>query len=364
MRRRRFLAVAGAAGGAGLAGCAELVETRQIRSAPGVLADRPAAVYFPTHVEGMLMAGTAAAGDYRFALMYSYPHRFWNVNGTSVSMTDTTRADEVHLMATVWDGDSGQVLPDTGLTVEIERGGELVGQEVIYPMLSQPMGFHYGANFALDGDGEYDVTLSVGGMSTRRTGGFRGRFDEPERVTVPFEYARAERDGIDFQNTADRAGERAAREPMAMGGGMDGSDGMDMDTRVPLSVLPPAAELPGTLHGVAETGDARLAVVSSEPPAGIDGDRYLAISARTPYNRMVLPAMALEGTLVRNDESVYDGRLTATLDPELGYHYGAAVPSVETGDRLELRVTVPPQVARHEGYETAFLEMEPTEVTL
>jgi hypothetical protein len=37
---------------------------------------------------------------------------------------------------------------------------------------------------------------------------------------------------------------------------------------------------------------------------------------------------------------------------------------VESGDTLELRVTTPPQVARHEGYETAFLEMPPTELTL
>jgi hypothetical protein len=91
---------------------------------------------------------------------------------------------------------------------------------------------------------------------------------------------------------------------------------------------------------------------------------YLAVSARTPYNRMVIPAMGLEGTLTRDGETVFDGTLQRTLDPDLRYHYGATVEGVESGDELELRVTTPPQVARHEGYETAFVEMPATTLTL
>jgi hypothetical protein len=353
MNRRDFLGGLGAAGVAGLAGCAGLVETRSIPSSPPVLEDRPAAVYFPTHVEGMAMSGMGTSGEYRFGAMYSYPHRFWNVNGEDVQLTEIESGDDVHLMSTVWDPETGSVLPDTGLSVEISKDGELVSQEVIYPMLSQPMGFHYGANFGLDGDGEYTVRVSVGGMTTRRTGAFEGRFAEPASAEIPFEYSRSERDEIAFERTAARAGERAARPPMEMG-------------MMPLSVLPAPEELPGTLHGAAETGDARLVVTSHDsPPSGVDGDgAYLAVSARTPYNRMVIPAMGLAGRLVRDDEVVFEGPLPATLDPDLNYHYGAAVPSVESGDTLGLRVEVPPQVARHEGYETAFIDMPPVEVTL
>ena len=353
MKRRDLIGGLGAAGVAGLAGCAGLVETRSIPSSPPVLEDRPAAVYFPTHVEGMSMSGMGTSGEYRFGAMYSYPHRFWNVNGEDVQLTEIESGDDVHLMSTVWDPETGIVLPDTGLSVEISKDGELVSQEVIYPMLSQPMGFHYGANFGLDGDGEYTVRVSVGGMTTRRTGAFEGRFGEPASAEIPFEYSRSERDEIAFERTADRAGERAARPPMEMG-------------MMPLSVLPAPEELPGTLHGAAETGDARLVVTSHDsPPSGVDGDgAYLAVSARTPYNRMVIPAMGLAGRLVRDDEVVFEGPLPATLDPDLNYHYGAAVPSVESGDTLGLRVEVPPQVARHEGYETAFLDMPPVEVTL
>jgi hypothetical protein len=45
-------------------------------------------------------------------------------------------------MATIWDKQSGVVVPiDAGLSAEITQNGELVSQEVIYPMLSQQMGF-------------------------------------------------------------------------------------------------------------------------------------------------------------------------------------------------------------------------------
>jgi len=61
MRRRDFLAGAGGLAAAGLAGCSGLVTTEPA-GAPPVLSDRPDAVYFPTHVEGMKMAETGRAG--------------------------------------------------------------------------------------------------------------------------------------------------------------------------------------------------------------------------------------------------------------------------------------------------------------
>jgi hypothetical protein len=354
MRRRDFLLGTGAAGATALAGCGGLVETRSL-SSPPVLSNRPDAVYFPTHVEGMQMTGMGGSGDYKFALMYSYPHRFWNVNGDEVQKTSIEDEDDVHLMATVWDPETGVVLPETGLSLEISKGGDLVSQEVIYPMLSQPMGFHYGGNFPLDGDGAYDVTVSVGGVNTRRTGAFREKFGDPAETTIGFDYSESKRNEIMFEETPDRAGKRSARDPMEMG-------------MMPQSTLPPAEEFPGDVRGTAETGDANLVVTTLDaPPEGVDapdGAQYLAVSARTPYNRMVLPAMAMEGTLTSGGETVFDGALTRTLDPDLNYHYGAAVESAPAGADLELRVTTPPQVARHEGYETAFIDMQPTSLTL
>jgi hypothetical protein len=37
---------------------------------------------------------------------------------------------------------------------------------------------------------------------------------------------------------------------------------------------------------------------------------------------------------------------------------------LETGDTVRLTVETPPQLARHDGYETAFLDMDPVEFTV
>jgi len=343
MNRRTLLRAGVAlAGSVALPGCGGLLESRSVR-APPVPEDRPDGVYVPGHVEGMKMVGTAATDEYAFGLTYSYAHRFWNVNGAEISLTEIAEGDDVHLMAGVWDPETATVLPDTGLTAEIYRDGSLVSQEVIYPMLSQPMGFHYGANFGLDGDGEYTVGLSVGAMSTRRTGAFRGRFSEPATVDITVPYSQADKESISFERTGDRAGTPGAVEPREM-------------EMLPDSFAPAESGLPGTVVGTAMSNDVRfVATVLDEPPAGIDGDgQYLAVSARTRYNRMIVPAMALAGTLSRGGETVYDGEFTRTLDPELHYHYGAVVDGVESGDELSVRIPVQPQTARHEGYETAF----------
>jgi hypothetical protein len=275
-------------------------------------------------------------------LLYSYPHRFWNVNGDDVSLTEIDRDDAVHLMASVWDRETGTVLPETGLSAEIYRDGSLVSQEAIYPMLSQPMGFHYGANFALDGDGTYDVRLSVGAIPTRRTGAFEGRFADPATVDIPFEYSESAKAEIDFRELED-AGTPGAVDPMSMGS-------------LPTAIAPAESDLPGTVLGSGTSNDARLVVTAlDDPPSGVDGSgTYLAVSARSRYNRMVIPAMSLSATLDRDGETVAEAALERTLDPELGYHYGTVVEAVEEGDDLTLSVTVQPQTARHEGYETAF----------
>ncbi|WP_277553169.1 iron transporter [Halobaculum limi] len=349
MDRRTFLrgAVAGgtAAGLGGLSGCLgfELTSSSSAR-APPVVEDRPDGVYIPSHIEGMNMGGMGKAGDYQVGVFYSYAHRFWNVNGESVERTDIGDDDDVHLMASVWDPETGQVLPETGLSVEVTKDDSLVSQEVIYPMLSQPMGFHYGGNFPLDGDGTYTVTVSVGGVRTRRTGAFRDRFTDPASIPVEMEYSQSARDEISFE-TLDDAGERAAVSPMEM-------------SMVPDATAPAVEDLQGTVLGEVNSNDAVLvATVLDESPDGIDTPGpYLVVSARTPYNRMLIPAMGLEATHTRDGEAVFSGELVRTLDPDLSYHYGAALDgaSVESGDDLTLTPTVWPQVARHEGYETAF----------
>jgi hypothetical protein len=359
MQRRTFLRTsAGAlatAGAGGLAGCAGLLETRSA-NAPPVLEDRPNAVYYPTHVEGMEQGSMGQSGDYAAMVMYSYPHRFWNVNGTTVEKTPIQDGDDAHVMVALWDPETRQVLPDAGVDIEILADGDTVSQETIYPMLSQPMGFHYGANFDL---GDVDaatltVEVSVGGVtasSVRTTGSFDGRFEEQTTIPLELKYSEATKQNISYERTPDRAGDRTAQEPMT-------SD-------MPLGRAPAVADLPGRVLGdpandTPKSGDAVFATTVVDADR-FDG-RYLAISPRTPYNHYVIPRIGIDATVERDGETVFDDSLERVLDPELGYHYGRAV-DVQADDQVTLSVTTPAQVARHEGYETAFLEFDDVTLT-
>jgi hypothetical protein len=367
MDRRQFIRAGGAAGVLGLAGCTESGDGGDGGSSPtstptdagagGSTPERadqdslPEAVYIQRYSETMAMQGTETAGDYAAGLMYAAPHLFWNVNASQRSETPVEDGDSVHLMAVVWDPETRTVLPESGVSVEIVQEGELVSQEVIYPMLSQRMGFHWGGNFGLPGDGEYTARIGIGGMNTRRTGAFEGRFGDPATIEIPFAFNDEERSKVTVEEL-EKYGQRGAVKPMQMG-------------MMPQAYAPAKDDLPGEFLAKTTSGDAVFlsTLLSGEAAGRFDATNYLAVSARTPYNGIVLPSMAMEATVTREGETVFDGGLTRTLDPELDYHYGAAV-DLQAGDEVELRITTPPQIARHEGYERAFLEMEPMTFTV
>jgi hypothetical protein len=93
--------------------------------------DRPDAVYVPAVTEGMGMYGRTTAGRYGVALTYSYPHRFWTLAGRERTKTVVESDDDVHLMTSLWDTETGRVLPfDSGVTIEIRNESGVVTQEV------------------------------------------------------------------------------------------------------------------------------------------------------------------------------------------------------------------------------------------
>lgn len=353
--RRGFLTAA-AAGAGLLAGCTTADDTEPTATDEptpteayweGV--DLPDGIYVQPFDGGMSMQGVASAGPYEVAVMYAAPHRFWLVEGDRTRERPIRPADDLHLMASVWDRETGQVVPETGLSVEVSRDGDIVSEEVIYPMLSQSMGFHYGGNLILDGDGTYDVAVGVGALPIRATGDFEGRFDAP--VTADFELSitDAEREAIEFEETDDY-GEPGAVAPMEM----------DM-LPSPLS----ATDVPGDHVGTARTDDAEVLITLLEGDQAPTTAPYLAVALRTRYNELTITAANLSATLQRDGEEVASPDLERTLDSTVGYHYGSHIDVVpEAGDELVIETATPPQVARHEGYERAFLEMEPISVTV
>jgi len=356
MKRRHLLASGAAALGLATAGCLGVGGGGSDQSGPSTPArvdDPPQAVYLPTHVEGMQMSGMARDGRLRFALSYSFPHQFWLVTGSRRRTVELREEDSLHLMVSAWDGETGTVLPTSNATISIGRDGESVVEKSLWAMLSQNMGVHLGDNVALPDEGTYDVDLSFGPVEARGAGDLAGALAESASATVQLEYSRSTLEDLSYTPFPDRKGERDAAPPMEM----------DM---VPTGQLPPVEDLPGRLLGEGSSGDATVAALAlDEPPAGVEGDgTYLAISARTPYNRYPVPLMALSATLSRGSETVYDDALASTVHHDLGYHYGAVVDGVETGDEVTITVDAPPQVARHEGYETAFFQMDPVRVTV
>ena len=357
MRRRKLLGALGGATLGGLAGCAGLFETRSDR-APSLAENRSNAVYYPTHVEGMKMTGgMQSSGSYKCALSYTFPHRFWLVTASRREKVDIQNNDSIHLMPVVWEAETGIVPPDINPQVSITQDGESVTELSPWPMLSQPMSFHFGDNVQLGGDGTYQVEVRIGSPSTRRTGSLADNQGQAS-FTFEFEFQQSTLEEVMFRDIpSDQEGTEGAVDAMSM----------DMVPWPASTQVPEEGDLPGTVRGSATSGDAPFVVTTLSDATPFDGgenETYLAVSPRTPYNRYMLPMMSLSGTLTRGNETIFDGALQSTIDPELSYHYGAVVSSVESGDELTITVDSPPQTARHEGYETAFFEMDEMTMSL
>ncbi|MCU4926078.1 hypothetical protein OB905_08775 [Halobacteria archaeon AArc-dxtr1] len=405
--------------------------------------DPPDAVYLPTHRESMRMLDPIEAGDYTLAPMLSYPHPFWVVADEELSEEQPEDGTGVHLMFTVWDAETGVVLPVAeGSELRVMQDGEEVGSPRIpWSMLSQEMGFHFGDNVSLPGDGTYTVEVTLPALDVQLTGDLEGTFQESETASFEFEYDDEFRQdvvgGVEYLDE-DEWGEPGALEPMDHGGhdhgdheghdddgGHSGDDSHgdhdgdghsddghgdhdgdghsddshgdhgdhdgaddhgehngddhhgDHDHHVPYSELPPADHYPGTHlepdaesvsedDELAESGDARFVVTLFESGSRFvdDDERYLLVSPRTPYNRVPLPDMSLTGVVERDGEAVSEVDLVQTIDGEYDLHYGTALEDVEAGDTVRIEIDSFPQVARHQGYETAFLEMPAVELTV
>jgi hypothetical protein len=389
MDRRTFLraGMAGTAtGAAALAGCSSLfsVQAGGVKERmPPLPENRPKAVYYPTHIEGMKMAGMAStntnsssgrgeqtrpasndtnnstsgqqtnSAGYKCALTYSYPHRFWTVTGNRTKKVTIENGDSLHLMVSVWDPETNIYPMDANPTITVSKNGDSVTTVSPWTMLSQNMGFHAGDNVPLPGAGDYSVTVDVPPTSARRTGAFEGQFSSQQSFEFELTYDPQKMSDIMFKKLEEKAGTRGAVAPMEM-------------KKMPLALAPKKSALPGRLLGTTRTGDGVFVMTTLGDASrfGAAEKTYLAVSARTPYNRYILPAMSLSAQVKRGKKTVFNGPLQATLDPKLNYHYGATVESIEAGDKITLAADAPPQVARHEGYETAFLDMPSKTLTV
>lgn len=315
------------------------------------VSDPPDAVYVPSHREGMAHLPAVHGEELAITPMLSYPHRFFLVTGTEVEEVTPSAERGVHLMVTAWDHAVGRAIPiDVGAEIRILREGEVVETVAPWPMISQTMGVHFGDNVPLPGDDTYTVEVDLAPVPVERRGAYAGRLERPETLNFEFEYDEAFRadliDGVAYLDE-DTWGQRGALDPPEHEMEEQDHDHDHDEMTMPAFQLPAAEALPGTPIGTAESGDAHFVLTQVD-------DRVI-VSPRTPYNRVPLAEMALSVA------GAIEGPLLATLDDEIGLHY-AIEAAVEPGDVFDLVVDTPPQIARHNGYETAFLEIPPMEV--
>jgi len=342
MNRRRFIHGTGLAGTVSLAGCLDLFETESVWSGAPLIEGRPDAVYVPASTEEMGSYGTRTLADgAELSLHYTFPHRFWLVTGEERERVEVAEADSMHLMVSVWDPETGIVLPRQP-RASVLSDGERVDSYQVWSMLAQRMGYHFGNNVAFPGEGTYEVRIDLDPVGPRTAGALDGRYDEAESVTVEVSFDSSDLTDLGIDEIPEsRRGQRGAVEPMGMG--------------PPAGQVPPEPDRPGASLGSGRSADGVLAgSLLESPPAGVDGDGpYLAVSAHTPHNRIALPGCSLTADV---GETGHD--LVETIDDRLGHHYGTVLGRMPT-DGPTIGVDTPPQVARHDGYETAFFEMEP-----
>lgn len=330
--RRRLLSAGASLALGSTAGC---IESRS-PYAPPMVENRPTGAYVPTHYEEMRSVGVDTSGPFTAALSYSYPHRFWLVSDTDRTKVPIRPADTLHLMLTVWETDSGQVLPGLGPTVTLRRengGGET---RPLWPMLSQRTSFHYGDNVHLPGDGTYRVTASIGPPAVHLSSTFSSRLNTGAQFEFEFRWQQSSLDGLGVTMV-----------PKEQRGKPGALPAMHRES-VPMALAP--TSLPGRSLGTGSVGDVTL---SASLESSEDGEGTVLVAATTPYNGFPITMLGVLASIPGRSEPI---GLSPAVDPTLGIHYRGTVPAVKRPRDVTVHITTPAQVARHEGYETAFFE--------
>lgn len=333
--------------GASIAGCLDALESESAWR--DLVIDRPEEIYVPPKVDGMRVWARANTDGYALAISVTRPHRFWTITGTETNQISMREAHSVHLMASVWEPDTRHRIP-AAVSISIDRDGERLLDRTLWPMLSQRMGVHHGDNVALPEPDTYEATVRVIPLDIKYLGAFAGGF-EPASFDLEFEYDPARIEGLDRTIIEKpRRGRPGAVEPMGRGDG-DYTSSADAHrahgSHLPIPTPPPPGAFPDPVS-VHRAGDYRFVVATADRETG----RYLIVSPRTRYNGFSLPYSSLSATIDRDDSVP----LTEATHPAFGHHYGVLIdPSVRTN--LTIAAETPLQLARHEGYETAFFDL-------
>jgi hypothetical protein len=352
MDRRSFVATLGTGALLGVAGCAsdgDGGDGGTTDPGPG-----SGAIYLPTHRDEMTMFGRTGGNDsdrLQVALTATVPHAFTLVTGSRTNQAVINDESTMHLMASVWDSETGLLAPSLSPSVTIYRDGEQLTSMTPWSMLSQAMGFHYGGNVSVSGEGEYRFEVSLNEASEALPESLRPVFAQ-ETVSITHSFDTASIADLGTVGV-DSPGNPGAIEPM--------------DMEMVQIVQQPGYDAGSVSFTDSQmAGDIRLAVGTAETDAmsAFEGEEVLVVAPQTRYNAYPVPLAGLEATVTREDSTVFDDELKAGVHPDVGHFYGAGVPALESGDSVTVSFTTPPQFARHVGYDAAFFGLPETTFTI
>jgi len=118
----------------------------------------------------------------------SAPATFILFDGRVQKLVKPTPADSFHLMVTLSDAHTNVAIPYSSVWATIRKGGKIVVDERLWPMISRYMGPHFGDNVALPAAGLYHLTLLVSPPVAARHIEYKGLWLGPHRVNLTFRW--------------------------------------------------------------------------------------------------------------------------------------------------------------------------------
>jgi hypothetical protein len=110
-------------------------------------------------------------------------------NGTREHTVPIPKHVSFHLMVTLDDARSGVAIPYASVWATITKDNKVIYDQRQWPMLSEYMGPHYGANVALPGAGHYRISLLVSPPVAARHIEYKNIWLKPHRVTASFNWS-------------------------------------------------------------------------------------------------------------------------------------------------------------------------------
>ena len=136
----------------------------------------------------MVPLGNANWDGMQIEARTSAPAKFVLFNGTSQQLVTPTAKTSFHLMILLSDASTGVAIPYSSVWATISKGGKIVFDERLWPMISRYMGPHYGNNVSLPGAGTYHLTLLVSPPAAARHLEYKNLWLQPHRVHLTFHW--------------------------------------------------------------------------------------------------------------------------------------------------------------------------------